>query len=206
MKYSIFLLMMVAAFSLPISLSAAPKGKKGTIPEDVPKTFSPREQAWLRGALSEKMLLERINIIAKEILQNKDLHISKLKLDIQELKNYEKYYFLEHDSGISRRWIKQNIDFAEALLKTKAMMNRLILNKQTGSDEYRQWYEYYGKTARQYKAIVQKPLKATNKRKLAELAKIKKAVIARELAAEQQNSTNLDEKNLKKSKSGKIRK
>ena len=179
-----------------LPLEAAPKSKENIIPKDVPQPFPAREQAWLRGALSEKMLLERINIIAKEILQNKELH----KMAIQELKNYEKYYFLEYDSGISRKWIEQNIDFAEALLKTKAMMNRLILDEKTGSDEYRQWYEYYQKTAKQYWAIAQKPVKVTNRKRLSELAKIKKAVLARELAKEQQNSTALDEKKLKNQK------
>ena len=201
MKYSIFLLIMVAAFSLPFSLSAAPKGKKGTIPADVPQTFSAREKAWLKSALSDEFLLERTKAIAREFVQQKELHIPRLKLAIQELKTYEKYYFLEHDSKISRRWVVQNIAFAEALLKAKAKMNFLIMRKQTGSDEYRRWYEYYTKTAKQYWTISQRPVKITDRRKLSEMARVKKLVLARELAREQSENDKkpvLDDKKLPK--------
>lgn len=181
-------------------LGAAP-AQKTVIPADVPKNFSAREKAWIKSALSDEFLLERTGAIAKEFLQNKNLQIPRLKLAIQELKAYEKYYFLEYDAKISRRWIKQNIAFAEALLKTKAKINFLVMNKQTGSDEYRRWYEYYTKTARQYRTIAGKPVRVVDRRKIAELGKIKKAVVERLLAAEKasrENAPKLDEKKLPK--------
>ncbi len=192
------LLCIAAAGILP--LAAAPGKQKKAIPEDVPKTFSVKEKTWVKSALSEEFLLSRTSEVAKEFLQQKELHIPKLKLAIQELKSYEKYYFLECDSKISRRWVKQNIAFAEALLKAKAKMNFLIMNKQTASPEYRQWYDYYAKTAKQYWNVSQKPVKVTDRKRLADLAKIKKAVVERELAREQANQAKVPKLNEKKLK------
>ena len=166
-----------------LPLGAAPV-KKTVIPEDVPKNFSAREKAWLKSALSEEFLLERTSAIAREFLQSRDLQIPRLKLAIQELKAYEKYYFLEYDSKISRRWIRQNIAFAEALLKARAKMNFLVMNKQTDKPEYRQLYDYYVQTARQYRGIAAKPVRVVDRKRIVELGKIKKAVVEQLLAAE----------------------
>ena len=166
-----------------LPLGAAPV-KKTVIPEDVPKNFSAREKAWLKSALSDEFLLERTSAIAREFLQSKDLQIPRLKLAIQELKAYEKYYFLEYDSKISRRWIRQNIAFAEALLKARAKMNFLVMNKQTDKPEYRQLYDYYVQTARQYRGIAAKPVRVVDRKRIVELGKIKKAVVEQLLAAE----------------------
>lgn len=181
LKYWITLCLAVAAVC---PLWAAP-AQKTVIPADVPKNFSAREKAWLKSALSDEFLLERTGAIAKDFLQNKDLQIPRLKLAIQELKAYDKYYFLEYDSKISRRWVRQNIAFAEALLKAKAKMNFLIMNKQTDKPEYRQWYDYYQKTAKQYRGVAMKPIRVVDRKKLGELGKIKKAVVERLLAEEQ---------------------
>ena len=167
-----------------LPLGAAPV-KKTVIPEDVPKNFSAREKAWLKSALSDEFLLERTSAIAREFLQSKDLQIPRLKLAIQELKAYEKYYFLEYDSKISRRWIRQNIAFAEALLKARAKMNFLVMNKQTDKPEYRQLYDYYVQTARQYRGIAAKPVRVVDRKRIVELGKIKKAVVEQLLAAEE---------------------
>ena len=166
-----------------LPLGAAPV-RKTVIPEDVPKNFSAREKAWLKSALSEEFLLERTSAIAREFLQSKDLQIPRLKLAIQELKAYEKYYFLEYDSKISRRWIRQNIAFAEVLLKARAKMNFLVMNKQTDKPEYRQLYDYYVQTARQYRGIAAKPVRVVDRKRIVELGKIKKAVVEQLLAAE----------------------
>lgn len=167
-----------------LPLGAAPV-KKTVIPEDVPKNFSAREKAWLKSALSDEFLLERTSAIAREFLQSRDLQIPRLKLAIQELKAYEKYYFLEYDSKISRRWIRQNIAFAEALLKARAKMNFLVMNKQTDKPEYRQLYDYYVQTARQYRGIAAKPVRVVDRKRIVELGKIKKAVVEQLLAAEE---------------------
>ena len=185
LKYWLIILLAVLAV---LPLEAAPR-QKGTIPADVPKDdFTDLEKGWIKSALSEEFLLERTTVIAKNFLQNKNLQIPRLKLDIQELKAYEKYYFLEYDSKISRRWVKQNIAFAEALLKAKAKMNFFIVNEQTAKPEYRQWYDYYTKTAKQYWSIAKKPVKVVDRRKLAELGRIKKLVVEQMLAAEQTKS------------------
>jgi hypothetical protein len=51
-------------------------------------------------------------------------------------------------------------------------------------------YDYYAQTARQYRTIAMKPLKVTDRKKIAELGKIKKAVVERFLAEEQARREN----------------
>lgn len=184
-----------------LPLLAAPPRQKTAIPADVPQNFTPQEKVWVKNGLSDELLQQQVSAVAKAFLQQKDLHISKLKLEIQKLKALEKYYFLEFDTKISRRWLKQNIAFAEALLKARAKMNFLIVNKQTGSDEYRRWYDYYSKTSKQYWTVSRRPIKITDRRYLGRMNRIKKAVVERELAKEQAQDAKkpvLDEKKLKK--------
>lgn len=184
-----------------LPLAAAPKEKKFVIPADVPKSFNSQEMVWVKSALSQEKLQEDIAAVAKEFLQSKELHIGKLQLKIQKLKALEKYYFLEFDTKISRRWVVQNVAFAKALLNARSKMNNLAARKKTGSDEYRRWYEYYTKTARQYWTVSRRPIKITDRRYLGRLARIKKAVLERELAKEQAQDAKkpvLDEKKFKK--------
>ena len=179
-----------------LPLAAAPKEKKFVIPADVPKSFNSQEMVWVKSALSQEKLQEDIAAVAKEFLQSKELHIGKLQLKVRKLEAYEKYYFLEYDTQISRRWVVQNVAFAKALLNARSKMNNLAARKKTGSDEYRKWYDYYKVTAKQYWTISRKPRKFTDRRKLSELGKIKEAVLARELA-KKDKAPKLDEKNLK---------
>lgn len=192
-----------------MGFAAPKKSKKSAIPADVPVQFSSQESIWLKDALSEEMLLSRLKVIAADFSKGKNgrmLTVPECRSRTRELHRYAKYYFMESDSGLSRSWLLAMIKYTQALTKAQEKINFLVMNNRTDSDEYRQWYGYYNKTVNDMKKWIAKPVKVTDRRKLAELAKIKKAVIARELAAEQQNSTNLDKKNLKKPKSGKIRK
>ncbi len=197
--FSLLLLLMLA-----LTLAAAPRGKKKAaveIPPDVPKTFSGMELQWVKSALSDEYLKLQISAISKDFLQGKNVTVPKLRFDILDLKRFDKYYFLESDSGLSRRWVKQNIAYAEALLKAKIQLGFLAANKQTASQEYRQWYDYYNKTAKEYWAVSRRPVKCTNVKRMNNLADIKKAVLerlnAQEAAAKAKQPKFVEEKKKK---------
>ena len=187
-----------------VGLSAAPeKSKKAIIPADVPKQFSSQESIWLKGALTEEVLIRRLKAIAADFSRGKNgrmLTVPECRNRTRELQRYAKYYFLEVDSGISRAWILHLVKYTEALTKAQEKIHFFVMNKRTNSPEYRQWYDYYNKIATDMRKRIAKPVKVTDRKRLANLAKIKKAVIARELAkdqADKEKAPKLDEKNLK---------
>ena len=177
------------AFVCAAGLCAAPGGKnKKTIPADVPKQFSSLESVWLKSKLSDEFLLTRMKAIAVEFSKGKDgrmLTAPECRSRTRELQRYARYYFMESDSGLSRAWLQRAIKCTEGMTRVQEKLQFFIMNKQTGSDEYRQWYDHYTKNARLYWNICQKPVKITDRRKLAEMAKIKKLVVERLLAEEQ---------------------
>lgn len=195
--------LLLTAFLAATSVFAAPKKnavpKKiaAEIPADVPKKFSGQELVWVKSRLSPEYLQSRIDAVAKNFTERQDCPFPELRFAIDELKSFDRYYFFEADTEISRRWIKSNIAFAEALLKARGRMNFLILNKQTQGEEYRKWYDYYVSTAKGYLALVRKPIKVTDKALLSRQRKIKKAVQARiqaEEKAEEAQKPKLQEK------------
>ncbi len=187
-------------------LCAAPggKGNKKAIPADVPKQFSSLETVWLKSKLSEEFLLARAKAIASEFARGKNgkmLTVPECRSRTRELQRFAKYYFMEVDSGLSKTWVQRMIKYTEALTQAQEKIQYFIMNNQTGTDEYRQWYDYYTKNSKQYWNIAQKPIRILDRKKLAELGRIKKAVIERELASEQtklEKAPKLDEKKLKK--------
>ena len=193
------------AFVCAAVLCAAPGGKnKKTIPADVPKQFSSLESVWLKSKLSDEFLLTRMKAIAVEFSKGKDgrmLTAPECRSRTRELQRYARYYFMESDSGLSRAWLQRAIKCTEGMTRAQEKLQFFIMNKQTGSDEYRRWYEYYTKTARLYWNICQKPVKITDRRKLSEMARVKKLVLARELARDQVKNNKkpvLDDKKLPK--------
>lgn len=165
-------------------VAAPPKKGRTIIPPDVPKVFAGQELVWVKTQLSPEYLQERVAAIGDKFMKEKNVPLPELRFAVAELQGFEKYYFLEADSGFSRRWIKTNIAYAEALLKAKSQINFLILNKQTQGEEYRKWYEYYNSTAKGYWAVSRKPVKVADKKRLAFQLKIKKAVVERIQAEE----------------------
>ena len=183
------MILLLAAFAAT-SMSAAPKKPKVEIPADVPKQFVGRDAVWLRSGLSEEYLVDRLKNIANDFVRGKSgrmLTVPECQSRTSELRKIAAYYFFETDCGISRKWMLKNVEFTEALTKAQSKLHFLILNKQTATDEYRQWYEYYRKTAGDFARRVAKPVKVkiADKKSLALQLKIKKAVLERELAAEQ---------------------
>ena len=171
-------------------VAAPPKKTKVEIPADVPKKFVGQELVWVKTQLSPEYLQERVAAIGEKFLKDTKCPLPELRFAVIELKGFDKYYFLEADSGYSRRWIKSNIAYAEALLKAKSQMNFLILNKQTQGEEYRKWYDYYTSTAKGYWAVSRKPVKAADRKRLAAQLKIKKAVVERIRAEEESAQAN----------------
>ena len=163
--------------------AAPPKKTKVVIPPDVPKKFVGQELVWVKTQLSPEYLAERVAAIGEKFLKEKT-PLPELRFSVAELKGFEKYYFMEADSGYSRRWIKSNIAYAEALLNARSQMNFLILNKQTQGEEYRKWYEYYTSTAKGYWTVSRKPVKVADKKRIAAQLKIKDAVLKRIQAEE----------------------
>lgn len=179
------------------AFAAPPKKVKTVIPPDVPKVFAGQELVWVKTQLSPEYLQERIAAVARKFLDKKECTLPELRFAIAELKGFDKYYFFEADTEFSRRWLKSNIAYAEALLKARSQMNYLILNKQTQGEEYRKWYDYYTTTAKGYWAVSRKPVKVADKKRLGQLIRIKKAVLARiqaEEAAANENKPKLQEK------------
>ena len=171
-------------------LCAAPNGKgnKKAIPADVPKQFSSLETVWLKSKLSEEFILTRSKAIASEFSGGKNgkmLTVPECRSRTRELQRFAKYYFMEVDSGLSKTWVQRMIKYTEALTKAQEKIQYFIMNKQTDKPEYRQWYDYYQKTAKQYRGVAMKPIRVVDRKKLGELGKIKKAVVERLLAEEQ---------------------
>ena len=172
----------IAAFAVP------PKKNKVDIPANVPKQFVGREAAWLKNGLPEEYLISRLKNIAKDFSQGKSgrmLTVAECQARSAELKRIAAYYFFEADTEISRAWMQGTVKFADALTGAQDRLLFLIANKQTASDEYRQWYEYYRKTVEDFTKLIAKPIRIKDKKRLARMLKIKKAVLERELAAEQ---------------------
>ena len=170
--------------------AAPPKKPKVEIPADVPKKFVGQELTWVKSQLSPEYLQERVAAIGEKFLKDMKCPLPELRFAVVELKGFDQYYFLEADSGYSRRWIKSNIAYAEALLKARSQMNYLILNKQTQGEEYRKWYDYYTSTAKGYWAVSRKPIKVADRKRLSAQLKIKKAVVERIRAEEEAAQTN----------------
>ena len=188
-----------------VLLQAAPGNGRGktVIPPNVPAKFNSWEMVWLKGALSEEFVLNRLKEIATDFARGKDgrmLTVPECRSRTREIRRLAQYYFLEVDSGISRAWILHLVKYSEALTKAQEKIHFFVMNKRTNSPEYRQWYDYYNKIAADMRKRIAKPVKVTDRKRLANLAKIKKAVVERELArelAKKDKAPKLDEKNLK---------
>jgi len=192
-----FVVLLICLAALSPAFAAPPKKVKTVIPPDVPKKFVGQELVWVKTQLSPEYLQEQVLAVAQKFLNQKDSPFPELRFAIAKLKEFDKYYFFEADTEFSRRWLKSNIAYAEALLKAKGRMNYLILNKQTQGEEYRKWYDYYTSTAKGYWAVSRKPVKVADKKRLGQLIRIKKAVLARiqaEEAAANENKPKLQEK------------
>ena len=182
----------VFLFTASCMLLAAPPRKKTPvkmeIPKDVPAEFKGRESQWLYSALSEEYLVERMTAIADDFKKGRNgkmLTVPECKLCSMEVERFGKYYFFESDSGVQIAWQKSCLKYTQALTKAQEKIRYLVISGQTGSEEYRQWYEYYKKTAGDFARLAAKPAKSVNRQKIASLNRIKKVVLEREKAKEE---------------------
>ena len=163
-----------------IQCAAAPQ-RGGTITGGAPQKYTAEETTWLKTGLSDSLVESSLKNWAKQLLSGKNgepLSAAEIKLYTQRLKRWTQYYFVEHDTKISRAWLTGCGKYLEALGNARAKIRELEANRKNDQPEYRKWTDYYLQTAKQFSQIVQKPAKISDREMLSALGREKQAVLA----------------------------
>ncbi len=169
---------LLAGFSV---LAAPPRTSTGAAkaPAGMPK-FSKEEEIWIRDSLSQDTVTAYLADCAEQLVQGskgEPLPPSQIRFYAAKVRRWEKYYFFEHDTKISRPWLGNVIKFFDALAAAREKIVDLRIQKKTETEEFRKWQDYYQKTAATFRDAVRKPIIVTDKEKLSDLGRQKKAVV-----------------------------
>ena len=174
--------MLIAGLTLGVLIhcAAAPQSRGGSATGGAPQKYTAEETNWLKTGLSDNLVESSLKNWAKQLLSGKDgepLSAAEIKLYSQRVKRWTQYYFVEHDTKISRAWLTGCGKYIEALGSARAKIRELETNRKTDQPEYRKWTSYYQQTAKQFSQIVQKPAKISDRELLSALGREKQAVL-----------------------------
>lgn len=147
-----------------------------------PKQFSEEETRWLKAGLRaeevEAIVLNAAQSFAEGV-NGRPLSTARGNFYIAKLKRYGRYYFFEHDTKLSTRWLASVVKYMDALVNARNTLNNLEGAGKKDSAEYKQWDDYYKKTATALMNGAKKPVKVgrNDEERLKQLGNEKKGLL-----------------------------
>ncbi len=146
-----------------------------------PKEFSAVELEWVKSGLSPATVSSELRMWADRLRDSGDvkkvMSPTEIWLHATQVKRWADYYFVEHDTGISRAWLTGCAKYLDALGTARSKIRDLEMRRETGQEEYRKWVDYYRRTSQQFHEIVQKPVRADDRALISALAREKQELL-----------------------------
>lgn len=174
--------MLVLSFGAICPGAGAPHAQyDGAKIDKVPQKFSAVELEWVKSGLSPVTVSSKLRMWADRLREGgsggKAVSPTKIRSYKSRLKSWADYYFVEHDTGISRAWLAGCVKYLEALDTARSKIQNLEMRRETGQEEYRKWVDYYRRTSQQFHEIVQKPVRADDRALISALAREKQELL-----------------------------